>query len=195
MNRFIKLLIFSAVAVTVVGVGIAAAAGSDPNAQAVERNNVVWNASSHWSGNGSAATSDQLALVQGLAASYDDEPLAAASSSHVRFPVGDISVVATRKGGICFRASHGPTTGRGAMCAPHFNPNGTLTIYIMETGKRSELVGLVADDVTEVSVTLGDGTVQSVPVTHGALMWTAPHGHEAVTITTKRDGKVVEQTI
>lgn len=196
MNRIHKIAVGASVlSLGLLGVGAAVAANPPENAAAQERANVPFTAAAAWHGSSENASAKGLSLVDGLANTYDDEAGAASESSLARFPDGgELAVVPTRKGGLCFQAARGDRD-LSALCTPKFNDNGTQTVYRMATGERSELVGVVDRNVDSVSLTLDDGSKVEVPIVDGTIMWVAPPGRDAVTITTDRGGKIVDEKL
>lgn len=103
---------------------------------------------------------------------------------------GIVGVVAPqRSGGICYEIEQQGTLGTGG-CVDSFPARGYAGSHGVVADQFS-LMGLVASDVTAMSVEFTTGSAESVTVVNGAYSWTGSVNEAApVAIRTARDGAV-----
>lgn len=189
MKKFLPFAVLLAAAAAAIA-GVAKADTSDtqpgerPTAPPVD-------AAANWAGYGNGVPQARLELLDIVAPG----PLNGATAREFRFGTARSLIVArAERGDICFRADRNEAN-LLAQCTPHFNASGASTATRVATGEPSEVMGLVASDVTAVSIQLGSGDVVNVPIADGAFFWTVPAGQRVVELRTTRGGRSFSETL
>ncbi len=174
-------MLLTITAVTAMAVANSGVATADEHHGAAAR----WN-----SGSAKPARAGDVELLEKLAASFDkSRPAADGASRSIDVGVTTrIGVVPTTSGTLCYLVEERARTTYQA-CGEDFAPDGTAAAYTTGAGDPISLIGLVADDVTSVSLVTDDGATHEVRIIDGAIAWYAPADVRIVSLTTVRAGE------
>lgn len=146
----------------------------------------------HANGKVSDAAADDFAGA--LQATEDQLVEDRSASLSISYPDGrQINVVPTQRGGLCTSFQRGaelPDVG----CGDGFASDGTAVISVATADGPPELYGVVASDVTSLTITTTDGEEHPIAIDRSTVWWVGERGTHIKSMRVIRHGKAFDSS-